>query len=147
MTLRNLPNFDELFASELGTARPAIMAELLDQFWPDCFESPSTGCVVMDAEDAQRLEALFALFGLPLRVGEHSIETVGHAYDVFVLRLAPIVTYRLTIPRTFESVTRDWPQEWRDYLEAVAAQNQERVQVLAKKLQPLSPDCVFPTDA
>jgi len=147
MTLRNLPNFDTLFAGELGEARPAEMAELLDQFWPECFESPSTGCVVMDAEDARRLEALFALFGVPLTVGEHSIETVGYAYDVLGQRLARFVTYRLTLPDSFQALTDDWPQEWRDYLEAVAAQNQERAQVFAQKLQPLSPDCVFPPGA
>jgi hypothetical protein len=147
MTLRNLPNFDELFAGELGHARSAGMAALLDQFWPECFESPSTGCVVMDAVDARRLEELFALFGVPLRVVEHSIETVGHAYDVFVQRLGRFVTYRLTLPETFHALTRDWPPEWREYLEAVAAQNRERVTALAQRLQPLSPDCGFPPDA
>lgn len=146
MTLRNLPNLDDAFAGELGRPRPADMAALLDQFWPECFESTSTGCAVLKPEDARRPEALFTLFGVALKVGEHSLDTVGRAYDVLAPRLGPVVTWRLTVPRTYESLTRDWPQEWRDYIEAVARQDQPLAQMFAQKLRPLSPDCVLPPD-
>ncbi len=142
--LRTLPNFDGLFGAEMGgLRRDAALAQVLDQFWPECFESTHGG-VVMKPEDASRMERLFELFGVPLRVGENSLKTVGYAYDVFCVALEPFVSDKLREPDQFRTWVDDWPADWVAYIEAVAAADTKTARRLAVKLQVLSPDCQFP---
>lgn len=144
--IRNLPPIDELFtAAELGEqSRDPLMVELLEQFWPECFEDVH-GTVVMGETDVARLESLFDLLGVPMAVHQNSIATLGHAYDIFVLGLARFVSRKLRFPdMDLSNFLLDWPLPWVRYVEAVAAGNSAQAPTLAIALQPLAPDCVFP---
>ena len=143
--LRKLRPFDEMFAEDMGgVPRDPAFAAILDQFWPECFED-SKGQVVMNRDDAQKLEALFEVFGVPLTVLDNSLVTLLRAYDVFSLGLLRCVNRKLRYPDTFARFYREWPAVWRHYIEAVAARDLPNARRLSRQLQPLSPDCEFPS--
>ena len=147
MSLRKLAQHDfyNMLKNEPGMGPmpdPAIWA-VLNQFWPEVSEG-SRGNAVTSPEDAERLESLFRMFGVPMKVLENSIEVVGRAYDVFVQGLGSFVERKLSHPTTFHRYVDDWPDDWRSYIEAVAAQDNARAHEWAIKLQPLSRDCVYP---
>lgn len=153
-SLKALPKMnsmtDSAYASLGGIARDAAIAELLEQFWPECYTSEFSGAVIMAPADAQRLEALYAMFGVPLKVSENGLGILGRAYDVFVMGLGTFVSHKLRFPTTFgecqsfREYLQDWPEDWVAYIEAVAAQDASETRRLAVKLQVLSPDCVYP---
>ncbi len=143
-SLRQLPSIDTLFPGEMGgLARDPLKAELLDMFWPECFED-SRGQVVMAESDAADLEALFQMFGVPLPVHETPLRQLSYAYDVFGISLAHWVSYKLRHPEGFAEFLHDWPSAWVRYIEAVAAGQLDQVCALAAQLQPLSAACKFP---
>ncbi len=100
----------------------------------------------MAKSDVDQLEAMYAMFGVPLKVSQNSLTTLGYAYDLFVLRLKPFVRARLTHPDTFTRFVGDWPEDWVRYVDAVATLRLDEARAIAKKLQPLSPDCPLPPD-
>lgn len=137
-------NFYDAFEREVdGKPRPWELAAILDQFWPECSEGVR-GNAIMSPDDAARMEQLFELFGVPMKVLENSVQVVGHAYDVFGQALASFVNQKLRHPDEFHRFVHDWPDDWREYIEAVAAQDREAARAFAVKLQPLSPNCIFP---
>lgn len=120
-------------------------AHTLEVWWPECFTSAATGKVVMPAEAAAQLEAMFERFGVPMKVADNSLEVLGRAYDVFGVSLASQVVEVLRRPK--EDLRRyyfDWPQDWVDYIEAVARDDAAEARRLALMVQPLAPDCVYP---
>jgi hypothetical protein len=147
-SLRSPPPLDSHFTQgHPPVVRDPKVAEILDQVWPDCGVSPSGG-VVMNAADARKLEALFEMFGVPMKVSENSIKTLGRGYEVFVTRYSRFVNLRLCNPSAdFRHSLGDWPKLWVDYIEAVAAGDKAGARKLAMRLQPLSMDCKHPPGA
>ncbi len=142
--LRKLPSFDSLFGADVGgLPRDPCVVEVLEQFWPDCFESTHGG-VVMSPEDAARLERLFEMFGVPMKVSQHTLKDLGHAYDVFSISLAGFVSYRLRFPDRFRQWLYDWPQDWVDYIDAVAVQDTRKARELASRLKVATAQCQYP---
>jgi hypothetical protein len=145
--LRSLPPSGVLFSGELGQELDEDTEALFNVFWPECFESQATGKVVMADEDRARLERLFKRFGAPLKVEDNSLTVVGHAYDVFGLNLSSHVLARLRSPEDFKTLCTywEWPHDWVAYVEAVALGDPAQARAYALALQPLSPDCAFPS--
>ncbi|GAB3644707.1 hypothetical protein [Ramlibacter alkalitolerans] len=147
MSLRKLAQFDfyGMYSNEPGMGRmpPREQWLILNQVWPEVSEG-SRGNAVMAPEDAERLEKLFLMFGVPMKVAENSLEIVGRAYDVFALALEPWVGNKFRYWDSFDRFAHDWPEDWRKYIEAVAREDHAEARQWAVKLQPLSPDCVFP---
>ena len=147
-SLRSPPSIDPLSTQpHRSESRTPEVAELLDQVWPKCSASESAGAS-MDADDARRLEALFEMFGVPMKVSENSIKTLSRGHEVFVSRYSRFVKLKLSHPG--EDLGRylgDWPGLWVDYIEAVAAGDRTRARPLAMRLQPLSLDCKHPPGA
>jgi hypothetical protein len=127
-----------------GNPRDVSLVEILEQVWPDSYCCSVSHAVVMAPDDETRLEALFELFGVPLRIADNSLTVLGHAYDVFALGLSRVVNRKLRFPETFETYLEDWSQEWVQYIEAVAYQNLPEARRLASKLQVLAPECRYP---
>lgn len=148
--LRKLPSLDRLNLAPgeralVGKALSDRDAYTLEVWWPECFTSVATGKVVMPADAAAQLEALFERFGVPLKVDDNSLEVLGRAYDVFGVSLAAQVVEVLRHPeRNLKRYYSDWPQDWVDYIEAVANDDAPASRRLAMKVQPLAPECVYP---
>lgn len=141
--LRTL-DFHGTFENELGgTPRAKEVAEVLDQMWPEASVG-TRGNYVMAPADSERLEKLFTMFGVPMKVAENPVRVVGRAYDVFVLGFASYVDQALRKPDTFDEFAQDWSEDWRAYIKAVAAQDNAEARRLAVKLQPLAPECQYP---
>ena len=143
---------DDAYATLGGISRPSHLAEILDQFWPDCVKGELSGKTLMRPEDAVKLEALFKLFGMPMLVKDNSIEVLGRAYDVFGQALSGFVSQKLRFPgavgnkKNLQEYLPAWPADWVSYIEAVAAEDFAEARKLAKKLKVLDPDCEYPKD-
>lgn len=143
---------DNAYATLGGIARPPHLAEILDQFWPECITGGLSGKTIMRPEEAVKLEALFKLFGVPMLVKDNSIEVLGRAYDVFGQALSGFVSQKLRFPgafgqcKNFKDYLPAWPAEWVEYIEAVASENFSEARRLAVKLKVLDPDCEYPKD-
>ena len=141
---------DSAYAHLGGIPRDGRMVEILEQFWPVCYTSEFSGAVIMAPAEAERLEGLYALFGVPLKVSENRLTVLGRAYDVFCMGLGTFVSHKLMFPEkfgeceSFREYLQDWPDDWVAYLEAVAAKNVQEARRLAVKLHVLSPDCEYP---
>ncbi len=98
----------------------------------------------MAPADADNLERLYEMFGVPMKVADNSLEILGHAYDVFCVSLETFVSHKLQFPEEFDAYLDDWPIDWVRYIEAVAAEDKAKARQLANKLQVLAPDCMFP---
>lgn len=156
-SLRGLKTFlkgsslgDDAYASLGSIPRPPHLVEILDQFWPECYTSEFSGKAIMAPEDAARLEALYRMFGVPMLVADNSLQILSWAYEVFVQGLGLFVNHKLRFPTTFGACNSfreylpEWPDDWVHYVEAVAAENFSESRRLAKKLNVLAPDCVYP---
>ena len=134
-----------------GVPRDARLAELLEQFWPECHTSEFSGKTIMTPADAQRLETLFKMFGVPMTVADNSLQIKGRAYDVFSMGLGTFVSHKLRFPATFgecqsfRDYLSDWSEDWVTYVEAVASEDFAESRRLAIKLKVLDPDCVYPS--
>jgi hypothetical protein len=143
---------DSAYAHLGGLPRPVHLVEILDQMWPECHKSEFSGKVIMAPKDAERLEALFELFGVPMLVSENSIEVLGRGYDVFCQGLGSFVSQKLMFPtnfgqcQSFRAYLDDWSDNWVEYIEAVAAENKAEARRLASTLQLLAPECEYPPD-
>lgn len=136
----------DLMQSDLpGKPIPSDLYDVLFQVWPETSEGVR-GNAVMLPEDAKGLEQLFRLFGVPMKIEENSLSLVKFAYEVFGVALPIYVSLAIRMPESFRRRYAHWPADWLDYIEAAAQRNEARTRELAKKLQPLSPDCVFPED-
>ena len=142
---------DGAYGSLGGISRPPHLAEVLDQNWPpDCATSDISGKLLARPEDAERLEKLFKLFGVPILVKDNSAQIIGRAYDVFGQALSLFVNQKLRFPtnfgqcESFREYLSAWPDDWVKYIEAVAAEDFEESRRLAKKLKVLDPDCEYP---
>lgn len=134
-----------MLPGDVDNRDPALVA-IFEQDWPECYESELSKTVIMSTDDAANLEELFALWGVPMKVFDNPMAVVSRAYDVFA-------TYGLGFQLDkFMKLTAEelrqlystWPVEWIEYLEAVGKADKETARKYAQKLQPLSPDCVFP---
>jgi len=141
---------DSAYAHLGALQRPAHLVKILEQFWPECYKSEFSGKVVMAPADAELLEALYELFGVPMLVSENSLEILGRGYDVFCMGLGTFVSHKLMFPvtfgecKSFREYLGEWPEKWVEYIEAVAAENKSEARRLASSLQVLAPECEYP---
>lgn len=139
---------DGLFAEhyiECGlTPVSAEIDEVLGQVFPELIERQMGGCIAASLDGEERLEALFAMFGVPLRVRACSLLLLGHAYDTFALAFAGFVRNCLRSPQHFRGYADDWSEHWQRYVEAVAGGRKLEAVLLAKELGVLRPDCKYP---
>lgn len=139
---------DGLFAEhylECGlTPVAAEVDEVLGQVYPELIERQAGGCIAASLDDEERLEQLFAMFGVPLRVRACSPGLLGHAYDTFGLAFGTAVRHCLRNPLTFRAFMDDWPEPWQRYVEAVAGQRKLEAVLLARELNVLRPSCKYP---
>ena len=163
--LRELPTLEEKFGKELTTgmavfnrgkrppgARPfgselpvdPAITELIEQWWPEIFDSTHGGCVTVEPEAGERLEKLCDMFGIPLKLKAHSAAVFGHAYDIFVQSFGWDIKNELSKPGYTRKIKVYWEPEWVDYIEAVAYQRREDVRRLAKKLGVLRSGTTYP---
>lgn len=148
--IQSLSGSIEAVGVKLGLAeRPAEIARLLDLWWPDAYKSEYTGKAIMSPADSADLEALFELFGVPMRVADNQYEIVKYAYGMFATALSHWVDRKLYHPEHYPNAgdmarSYGWSEDWGAYIEAVAAGDRAQARRLAIKLQPLSPDCEFP---
>lgn len=143
--LKGLPeSMGEMLNREIGgNPVPAELFAVIRQLWPPTYEGVDGRTIIEDAEAIPRLEAMFELYGVPLKVAGNSVTVLGHAYDVFVA-LSTHVLRQLRKPSSFRKINSDWPEEWLCYVEAVAAQDKAEARRLAQKLQPLAPGAELP---
>lgn len=163
--LRELPTLEDKFGKELTTgmavfnrgkrppgARPfgselpvdPAITELIEQWWPEIFDSTHGGCVTVEPEAGERLEKLCDMFGVPLKLKAHSAAVFGHAYDIFVQSFGWDIKNELSKPGYTRKIKVYWEPEWVDYIEAVAYQRREDVRRLAKKLGVLRSGTKYP---
>ena len=141
---------DSAYAHLGGLPRDPRLVEILEQFWPDCHQSQFGNGVIMSPDKAEKLEALYKMFGVPMLVSENSLQVLGRAYDVFCLGFGNFVNHKLRFPQkfgqcqSFREYLAEWPEEWVLYIETVAAEDFENARKWAVELQVLSPDCVYP---
>lgn len=141
-TLRNDPVLGKYAGKALSPEEKAAF----DVWWPDeAFESRHGG-TMMKPESEAALETLFERFGVPLKVKENSIATVGHAYDVFGIALSSAICDAIEMSGQFpiRKYLDHWPSDWLDYIESVINKDTATARRLANKLQPLAPECQFP---
>lgn len=77
---RNLPSVEDLFGDEAGPPRPKWARPLLDAFWPDVGTS-TKGLCLMAPKDAELLDELWSLFGVPMRCYENTPAVIGRANE------------------------------------------------------------------
>lgn len=164
--LRELPTVDALFGKELTSgmavfnrgrkkvpgARPfgselpvdPAVLEIIEQWWPEIFDSTQGGCVTVEPEAGKRLEKLCEMFGVPLKLKTHSTAVFGHAYDIFVQAFGWHVKDELSKPGYIRKIKTAWEPDWIAYLEAVAYQRTDEVRRLARKLRVLRSDANYP---
>jgi hypothetical protein len=128
-----------------GKARDPRLVAILEQWWPECYKSEFSGKVIMAPQEAENIEKLFTMFGVPMLVAENSLEVVGHAYDVFCISLESFVSHKLQFPEDpLAAYLDDWPADWVHYIEAVAREDAVEARRLARELQVLAPGCAYP---
>lgn len=146
LTLRS--RADGLFAAdylECGlTPVSAEIDEVLGQVYPELTERQAGGCIAASLDDEERLEALFAMFGVPLRVRACSPGLLIHAYDTFSLAFGTAVRHCLRNPTGFRAYMNDWPEHWHRYVEAVAGGRKLEAALLARELGVLRTECRYP---
>lgn len=164
--LRKLPALDDVFGKELTSgmavfnrgrkkvpgARPfgselpvdPAITEIIEQWWPEIFDSTHGGCVTVELEAGEKLEKLCDMFGVPLKLKAHSAAVFGHAYDIFVQSFGWDIKNELSKPGYTRKIKVYWEPEWVDYIEAVAYQRREDVRRLARKLGVLRSGATYP---
>jgi|JI9StandDraft_2_1071091.scaffolds.fasta_scaffold29266_1 hypothetical protein len=117
---------------------------LLNQVEP---KLTADGRIAMTPSDAHRFERLCAMFGVPLKLTESSIDLVSRAYHVFGVVLSFYVAERIRSPDLFRAYYgKRWAPDWVEYINAVATQDHGKAADLDKILEALSPECIFPSD-
>ncbi|MCC5612414.1 hypothetical protein LC612_38340 [Nostoc sp. CHAB 5834] len=126
--------------------RDARLVEIFEQWFPDCYESDSSGKVIMSPKEEADLEELFELYGLNIKVKDNTFNALLRVYDVvgpygLSFQMDNFMTFTdQELRRRYET----WPPIWIEYMTAVARANKDNARELAKQIQVLSPDCVFP---
>jgi len=144
-----LPTLGTLFGREVSDLTSGPLPdfqklELLEQYWPEVFDSSHGGSLTDSDASTERLEGLFSMFGLPLKVQLNSPEVLGFAYDVCAQSLGFFVRKYLRDPERFEALMDDWPREWVAYIRAVATDDKKEAGRLAATLGVMRFDCKYP---
>lgn len=116
---------------------------VLQVWWPECFESMHGG-VVMPKEDEALMEEMFECFGVPLKVSENSMNVISLTYRTFALEIAPFVQFFAEWPDSFRRMYPGWPEDWYQYLEAVASFDKQKARAYAKRLNVLDREIPLP---
>lgn len=120
------------------------LARWLDEFWPQVADS-AQGSAMLAPHTAQWLQGLSHRFGLEVEVSQTRAVELAHLYDVCVLGLGPVIHKALRYPELdLRAFYDDWPELWVRYVQAVARGEQETALQLARQLEPLAADCVWP---
>jgi hypothetical protein len=127
----------------LGLPPDPELAALTNQFYPD-FEIDESGKAVFASEDSADLNRLFERCGLRLRVEESVEPVINEAYQFCSVYLAKFLDMAVRRPSDFEYMTRDWPDDWKQYTVSVVRGDKEAAKAYATKLMPLAPDCPYP---
>jgi hypothetical protein len=120
------------------------ITEITEQWWPEIFDSTHGGCVTVEPEAGVKLEKLGEMFGVPLKLKLCSSDVIGHAYTIFVLRMGTDVRNALQYKDDIPKFLRDMPDEWREYVTAVAQQRKDDAKRMARELRVLRSDTVYP---
>ena len=139
--MKPLPTFEEMFANEPGI-RPTTdkaLSSLIAQWWPDGVSEGLRGQALFgNTEDSARMTELFAAFGCKADAAAAPFALVWNACGIFSITLAPFVSHFLRHPESDAArYLDDWPQDWRDYVVAVAHRDIPTAERLFAKLQPL----------
>jgi len=126
--------------------RDMRLVEIFEQDWPDCYRSDFSGKAIMLPEDERLMEELFELFGVPLKIAENPYSVISHAFSVFaIFGLGYQLDLFMKYPdERLRKIYPLWSEDWFSYLKVVGAGDKAAARRLAKKLQPLSPDCEYP---
>lgn len=146
--MSQLPDFETLFGNEPGirpTTDKALTA-LLAQWWPEGLSEGTRGqALFANAADAARMTELFAAYGCKVDAVSAPYALVWNAYGMFAMTLGQWVRHFLRRPETDAArYLDDWPQDWRDYIVAVARRDLQTAERLFAKLQPFDKDTVLP---
>lgn len=128
----------------LGAERDPELARLLDAIFPEFLDSVDDGKAKFKQEDIDLLEELFERFGLSIKVKDNPDNVLLNAYMFCSVYFGKFVNTKMRRADEYEAVTKSWPQEWHDYVDAVLSNDVVAAKVLAQKLQVLSADCDFP---
>lgn len=132
----------DFISKEIG-ATDSDLVDLINWPLPECTEVH--GKVIMAEVNRNTMNALFKAFGAPVRVETSKLAEVLRCFTFCQAALGKPVKSLIRKNTTAEQFLPDWPQDWRDYANAVMRGEIKEAEALFAKLTPLEPGVLLPT--